>query len=267
MDAIIWIAGIVFSIFITWHIGNIVAGFSIVAFWIAWTLGLSSFFVGYSLGGPLAIFQLVIIIFAFIISYKIRQKREKTENKLKVAVDKIKELKNNLSRFDNKILETLDNAKKTIVIFSGWVTDYSVNDDFRSRLKKCLNRGVDIIIAWGYRKSKSISFNERHFNNAEKAIRELQEWTSLNNTKGTLETFYFPNHSKILICDTSYAIMGSFNWLSNSGGSENEERSYIIYSKKFIEEEMSDIMKNLYDPKKPLSRRQLLKNFVPFSRY
>ena len=293
MDAIIWIAGIVFSIFITWHIGNIVAGFSIVAFWIAWTLGLSSFFVGYSLGGPLAIFQLVIIIFAFIISYKIRQKRQKTENQLKVAADKIKELKSNLSRFDNKILEknlehlsnkeigvlenpkqhraklleTLDSAQKTIVIFSGWITDYSVNDDFRNRLKKCLNRGVDIIIAWGYKKSKSVSFNEKHFNNAEKAIRELQEWTSLNNTKGTLETFYFPNHSKILICDTSYAIMGSFNWLSNSGGSENEERSYIIYSKKFIEEELSDIMKNLYDPKKPLSRRQLLKNFVPFSRY
>ena len=61
--------------------------------------------------------------------------------------------------------------------------------------------------------------------------------------------------------------MGSFNWLSNSGGSENEERSYIIYNRSFIEEELVEIMKNLYDPKKPLSRRQLMKNFVPFSKY
>ena len=91
--------------------------------------------------------------------------------------------------------------------------------------------------------------------------------TSLNKTKGTLETFYFPNHSKILICDTQYAVMGSFNWLSNSGGSTNEERSWIVYNKDFIQDEIVEIMKNLYDPNKSLSRRQLLKNFVPFSRY
>ena len=61
--------------------------------------------------------------------------------------------------------------------------------------------------------------------------------------------------------------MGSFNWLSNSGGSENEERSYIIYNKEFIKNEMVEIMKNLYKPSKPMTRRQLLKNFLPFSRY
>ena len=61
--------------------------------------------------------------------------------------------------------------------------------------------------------------------------------------------------------------MGSFTWLSNSGGSENEERSWIVYNKQFIEKELVDITKSLYDPKKPMSRRPLLKNFVPFSRY
>ena len=55
--------------------------------------------------------------------------------------------------------------------------------------------------------------------------------------------------SKFLSCDYKYAVCGSFNWLSNSGGSENEERSYIIYNKTFIEEELVEIMKNLYDPK------------------
>ena len=98
-------------------------------------------------------------------------------------------------------------------------------------------------------------------------MRDLQEWTSIKKTKGILDTFYFPNHSKILICDTNYAIMGSFNWLSNSGGSENEERSWIVYNKQFIEKELIDITKSLYDPKKPVSRRKLIKNFVPFSRY
>ena len=99
-------------------------------------------------------------------------------------------------------------------------------------MKKCLERDVDIIIAWGYQKSGSVGSENK--NKAEKSIKDLQEWTSLNKTKGVLEAFYFPNHSKILICDTKYAVMGSFNWLSNSGGSENEERSYIIYNKTIV---------------------------------
>ena len=284
MDAIFWQLGIAITIFLSWYIGNKVisklAGLSTLGFWLFWTLGGSALF-GFSvLTGPLFFVQMGVIIVVFYLSFKMRKNKN-------LIID----LKKDLKRFDNKnfqsnignisnkqikvletpkqhrkmLLKTLDEAKKTIVIFSGWLTDYSVNEEFRNKIKNCLDRGVDIIIAWGYKKSGSVGSENK--NKAEKSIKDLQEWTSRNKTKGVLEAFYFPNHSKILICDTKYAVMGSFNWLSNSGGSENEERSYIIYNKTFIEEELVEIMKNLYDPKKPLSRRQLLKNFVPFSRY
>jgi len=284
MDAIFWQLGIAITIFLSWYIGNKVisklAGLSTLGFWLFWTLGGSALF-GFSvLTGPLFFVQMGVIIVVFYLSFKMRKNKN-------LIID----LKKDLKRFDNKnfqsnignisnkqikvletpkqhrkmLLKTLDEAKKTIVIFSGWLTDYSVNEEFRNKIKNCLDRGVDIIIAWGYKKSGSVGSENK--NKAEKSIKDLQEWTSRNKTKGVLEAFYFPNHSKILICDTKYAIMGSFNWLSNSGGSENEERSYIIYNKVFIEQELVEIMKNLYDPKKPLSRRQLLKNFVPFSRY
>ncbi len=284
MDAIFWQLGIAITIFLSWYIGNKVisklAGLSTLGFWLFWTLGGSALF-GFSvLTGPLFFVQMGVIIVVFYLSFKMRKNKN-------LIID----LKKDLKRFDNKnfqsnignisnkqikvletpkqhrkmLLKTLDEAKKTIVIFSGWLTDYSVNEEFRNKIKNCLDRGVDIIIAWGYKKSGSVGSENK--NKAEKSIKDLQEWTSLNKTKGVLEAFYFPNHSKILICDTKYAVMGSFNWLSNSGGSENEERSYIIYNKVFIEQELVEIMKNLYDPKKPLSRRQLLKNFVPFSRY
>ena len=284
MTAIIWLIVIAVSIYLSWNIGNRavskIAGLTTVGFWLAWTLGLSSLVVGYTITGPLFIVQLGIIIVVLYLSLKIR--------KNKFLIDR---LKKDLKRLDNAnldssihnisnteikvldtpkrhrkvLLETLDKAKKTIVIFSGWLTDYSVNEEFRDKLKKCLERDVDIIIAWGYKKSGSVGSENK--NKAEKSMRDLQEWTSIKKTKGILETFYFPNHSKILICDTNYAIMGSFNWLSNSGGSENEERSWIVYNKQFIEKELIDITKSLYDPKKPVSRRKLIKNFVPFSRY
>ena len=284
MKPLLYSIMIAVTIYLAWNLkgkfAGKIAGLAVGGFWLAWTLGLSAVFVGYALGGELLFVQLGVIIIVFYLSFKM-WKNKNLINDLKNNLDKIDNQNfsskiNNISNKQIKVLSTpkehrkfllkaLNQANKTIVIFSGWLTDYSVNQEFRNKIKSCLDRGVDIIIAWGYKKSGSIS--SEHKNAGEKAIRELQEWTSLNKTKGTLETFYFSNHSKILICDTKYAVMGSFNWLSNSGGSENEERSYIIYNKSFIEEELVEIMKNLYDPKKPLSRRQLMKNFVPFSRY
>ena len=275
---------IAITIFLAWNMkgkfAGKIAGLAVGGFWLAWTLGLSAVFVGYTLSGELRFVQLGVVIVVFYISFKM-WKNKNLINDLKKNLKKIdnQNFNSNINNISNKeikvienakdhrkfLLKTLDQAQKTIVIFSGWLTDYSVNEEFRNKIKSCLDRGVDIIIAWGYKKSGSIS--SEHKNAGEKAVRELQEWTALNKTKGTLETFYFPNHSKILTCDTKFAVMGSFNWLSNSGGSENEERSYIIYNKSFIEVELVEIMKNLYDPKKPLSRRQLMKNFVPFSRY
>ena len=284
MKPLLYSIVIAVTIYLAWNLkgkftGKI-AGLAVGGFWLAWTLGLSAVFVGYALGGELLFVQLGVIIIVFYLSFKM-WKNKNLINDLKNNLDKIDNQNfsskiNNISNKQIKVLSTpkehrkfllksLNQANKTIVIFSGWLTDYSVNDEFRTKIKSCLDRGVDIIIAWGYKKSGSISSEQK--NAGEKSIRDLQEWTSLNKTKGTLETFYFPNHSKILICDTQYAVMGSFNWLSNSGGSTNEERSWVVYNKDFIQDEIVEIMKNLYDPNKSLSRRQLLKNFVPFSRY
>ena len=272
------------TIYLAWNLkgkfAGKIAGLAVGSFWLAWTLGLSAVFVGYALGGELLFVQLGVIIVVFYLSFKM-WKNKNLINDLKNNLDKIdnQNFSSKINNISNKqikvlstpkehrkfLLKTLNQANKTIVIFSGWLTDYSVNDEFRTKIKSCLDRGVDIIIAWGYKKSGSISSEQK--NAGEKSIRDLQEWTSFNKTQGTLETFFFPNHSKILICDTQYAVMGSFNWLSNSGGSTNEERSWIVYNKDFIQDEIVEIMKNLYDPNKSLSRRQLLKNFVPFSRY
>ena len=284
MKPLLYSIVIAVTIYLAWNLkgrfAGKIAGLAVGGFWLAWTLGLSVVFVGYALSGELKFVQLAVTIVVFYLSYKM-WKNKNLINDLKKDLKNIdnKVLSSKIDNISNKeikvittpkdhrklLLQTLDKANKTIVIFSGWLTDYSVNDEFRSKIKNCLDRGVDIIIAWGYKKSGSISSEQK--NAGEKSIRDLQEWTSLNKTKGTLETFYFPNHSKILICDTQYAVMGSFNWLSNSGGSSNEERSWIVYNKKFIQDEIAEIMKSLYDPSKSLTRRQLLKNFVPFSRY
>ena len=70
-------------------------------------------------------------------------------------------------------------------------------------------------------------------------LEDLKQWCKSQDTKGELFVNYYPNHSKILIFDYFFAINGSFNWLSNSGGAKNEERSWVVYDKKFIESDFN----------------------------
>lgn len=292
MEAIIWIFGIVIVIFGAFKLGGKIAGYGVTAFWFLWTLGFSTVFVGYALTGPLASIQLIIIIIAFLYSRSEFNKNQSQQERLDDANSLIAKLKNNIKDLNydtlkqninrigesdisvletpqqhrEKLLETLDNAKERIIILSGWVMNYSVNDEFRSKLRNALVRGVDVFIGYGY-KSQNESLKKETYNYSVNYLQELQEWSSTEKTKGILEIFYYPNHAKILISDQDYAIYGSFNWLSNGGETINEERSCVISKKDFVGLEARNIITSLYDPTKPQTKRQLLKRFVPFSRY
>lgn len=73
---------------------------------------------------------------------------------------------------------------------------------------------------------------------------ELRE-TATKKPVGTLLTRRFPNHQKLLICDDKFAVCGSFNWLSNAGRSPNQERSWIVTNKEFIQQEWELILHEL----------------------
>ena len=80
--------------------------------------------------------------------------------------------------------------------------------------------------------------------------------------KGQLIVFSCPNHAKTLIKDDEYAINGCFNWLSNIGTSQNEERSWIVYNKEFVTQERDSIIKVLEYPLKP-TKGGLFKKWLP----
>ena len=75
---------------------------------------------------------------------------------------------------------------------------------------------------------------------------------------------YYPEHSKILICDDQFAIYGSFNWLSNKGKfSKNNETSCIVFDKGIINKEMNLIIRQYEDLKTEQSRREFFRKFYP----
>ena len=102
---------------------------------------------------------------------------------------------------------------------------------------------------------------------AEKTLLELQNWSSNVKSKGMLYVRDYPNHAKFLSCDYSYAICGSFNWLSNREFTKNEERSYKISFESFVRNEVDEIISNFEQLHSPVKRRGFIKKFVPFSDY
>ena len=83
---------------------------------------------------------------------------------------------------------------------------------------------------------------KRRDKEAVQALNNLRGWIEKKNRSvlPNLHISDFANHSKILIKDDDYAIAGSFNWLSNSGRSQNQERSWIVYDKEFILDEKDE---------------------------
>jgi len=150
---------------------------------------------------------------------------------------------------------TLDSAKETIYILSGWANTYVINDEFKSKLAKALERGVNIYLGFGY----SLASKRRDLNEKEIEAREIltraADWAETKSKAGKLYFTDYPNHSKILICDEMYTICGSCNWLSNDGFS-NEEHSYKITDVNFIKTEQnrisSIIFNNLIKEKKDI---------------
>ena len=248
MEPLILSLGIVITIYFSWNISlgisNKVIGSGITMFWIFWVLGGSAWFGFGTLSGSLVFVQIALIVFIFYVSFKMWRKRKIVYN-YKKNIKKITNQNANLNISnisDNEIrfiengkdhrkllLKTLDQANKTIVIFSGWLSDYSVNEEFKKKIKICLERGVNIFIAWGYKNFNDDTENIIHNKAGERNIAELREWSVLNQTKGTLQVHYFANHTKLLICDTNYIVLGSFNWLGSGGGIilKNEVISFL----------------------------------------
>ena len=248
-------------------------GFIVIGFWILYTiLNVRS--------QSLENHQLIVIIVTGVIAYIfVRSFFNKDKE--------IKELKRNLKSYDSKILnenidivkrveilktpishrkkllETIDQSQSTLIIISGWARENAMNDEFRNRIKNALNRGVNIFLGYGY-KGFSEEENEKHRVASKKVINDLQEWSSNIVSIGLLRSRYYPEHSKILICDDQFAIYGSFNWLSNKGEfSKNNETSCIVFDKEIIKKEMNLIIRQYEDLQTEQSRREFFRKLYP----
>lgn len=108
----------------------------------------------------------------------------------------------------------LENAKSHIYIQSPWI-NWRTLQIYKDYIKKAVKKGVKVTIKYGMKPRNR--FDKAGIDNESKSFFG-------NLDKNCFRLINTDDHSKILICDEDFMIMGSFNWLSFGGGNEKDAR-------------------------------------------
>lgn len=122
-----------------------------------------------------------------------------------------------------KLIYAIDNTLYELNIASPWMNDYVVNDNLIMKIEKCLKRGATIKIVYGMEGSSNRNKNSNRDNRSDKVAAKLKD--RLSNYKDRFKIMKVNSHHKLLICDESFCLEGSYNFLSFSGNYEEDVRA------------------------------------------
>lgn len=140
-----------------------------------------------------------------------------------------------------EVLErALRQAREEIIIISPWMNPRTCNRLLCQLVGEAIARGVHIRIAYGFGKAehpRNAAMNRNNVWQVKKAFEQAilkakgaPHFLEMQETQGT--------HQKILICDRTFAVTGSFNWLSYTGRRDRdvrEETSVLLRRKEDVQ--------------------------------
>lgn len=133
------------------------------------------------------------------------------------------------------LLYALKKAKQAVYIHSPWVR-HNVVKEYEKHIESALQKGIKVSIKYGLKPRNR--FEKDPIDTKSKML--FDKWDkSYPNFKANTDN----NHSKILICDDEFMIIGSFNWLSFGGltdkdGDTRGETSSVVKNKDSIQKEI-----------------------------
>lgn len=140
------------------------------------------------------------------------------------------------------ILENaLNSASQRVLIISPWIRRKVVGKTFLGNLRRCLERGVEVTIAYGIdRDDKNANYHDKK---AEADLVHLSKgYTNFRlMRKGN-------THAKVLIKDSEFYVTTSFNWLSFKGDPSQpfrEEEGTYVEGRKRVDEYYNRLMQRI----------------------
>lgn len=172
-----------------------------------------------------------------------RENKEKFSNLTAEAIEKQVNLELDLSegatiettQHKEYLLYALKKAKQAVYIHSPWVR-HNVVKEYEKHIESALQKGIKVSIKYGLKPRNR--FEKDPIDTKSKML--FDKWDkSYPNFKATTDN----NHSKILICDDEFMIIGSFNWLSFGGladkdGDTRGETSSVVKNLDSIQKEI-----------------------------
>lgn len=142
-----------------------------------------------------------------------------------------------LETYDHPLLldKALREAQRQLVIVSPWIKSRVVDDAFVGRLRNLLRNGVDVYVGYGFGETETQDDSD-----AVKALTRLAE-----EHPNFVFRRFGDTHAKVLICDDSYAIVTSFNWLSFVGDRRRtfrDERGMLIRDQAAIKDSRDRVL-------------------------
>ena len=144
------------------------------------------------------------------------------------------------------LLNVIRKSNKSIHIVSPWIAKAVVNVDMIELVRQKINNNNQFGICFGYNKTKYTLDQIEKIVEVDNFGDKEGHIEAINMLKDTIKEnlkYSPPIHTKALIIDEEFMLIGSHNWLSNSGSRKNakDEISCII-----IDKEMIDYVKRRY---------------------
>lgn len=144
------------------------------------------------------------------------------------------------------LLNAIQKSKKSIFIVCPWITNMVVNNEMLELVRHKINADNKLAICFGYKHTKYTLDQAEKIVEADNFGDKKGHLEAINRLKDIIKEnlkYSPPIHTKALIIDEEFMLIGSHNWLSNSGSEKNtkDEISCII-----DEKEMIDYVKRRY---------------------
>lgn len=154
---------------------------------------------------------------------------EERQRELQAALDNISVRQVPVYEHRRYFDRALREARKRVLIVSPWIRFEVVDDKFVRRFRDLLERGVELWIGHGITKEggyRAKAKGEKDRDAERKLERLRDDYPELFRM-----TRFGDTHAKILVCDSRFSIITSFNWLSFRGDGQldfRDERGYYV---------------------------------------
>lgn len=142
--------------------------------------------------------------------------------------------------------KSLQIAKERLIIVSAFINDDVVNEDFIANLKAAIRRGAKVYLGIG---DDNMAQGEAWKRAArDRALASLDRLQKEHPEHVVVAQRH--HHAKILVCDSQFAMTGSYNFLSFRGDHRKvrDEQAVLLRDPADIDDVVKDVMKRFFSP-------------------